>query len=72
MNLVNDPLFPREAVGQYEDKPLKPQKPKKIRVMLLGNENREASKCPICEGRHDIEDCITILEQAVEKRSNTI
>ena len=30
MNLVNDPLFSREAVGQYEDKPLKPHKPSKI------------------------------------------
>ena len=30
MNLVNDTLFFREAVGQHEDKPLKPHKPKKI------------------------------------------
>ena len=32
-----------------------------------GNKKRETSKCPICEGQHDIEDCTTILEQAGEK-----
>ena len=76
MNLANDLLFSREAVGQYEDKPLKPHKPKKIQSYAiketLRNENREISKCPICEGQHDIEECTTILDQAVENRSKTI
>ena len=40
MDLVNDTLFSREAVGQYEHKPLKPHKPKET----SGNENRETSK----------------------------
>ena len=35
--------------------------------------NKEGtSKCPICEGQHDIEECTTILEQATEDRSRTI
>ena len=76
MNLVNDPLFFREAVRQYEDKPLIPQKPKKIQSCAMketsGNENKETLKCPMCEGQHDIEECTTILEQAVEGRSKTI
>ena len=36
------------------------------------NENKETSKCLICEGQHDIEDQTTILEQAIEDRSKTI
>ena len=76
MNIVNDPLFSREAVWQYEDKPLKPHRRKKIQNYAIketsGNENKGTSKCPICEGQHDIEECTTILEQAVEDRSKTI
>ena len=76
MNLVNDPLFSREAVRQYEDKPLKPHRPKKIQSYAiketLGNKNKGTEKCPICEGQHDTEECTTILEQAVEDRSKTI
>ena len=76
MNLVNDPLFSREAVGQYEDKPLKPHKSKKIQSYAIketsGIEKRETSKCPISEGQHDIEECTTILEKPVEDRSKTI
>ena len=37
INLVNDPLFSREAVGQYEDNPLKPHKPKKIQLCYQGD-----------------------------------
>ena len=66
MNLVNDPLFSREAVRQYEDKPFKSHKPKKIQSCAIkeasGNENKETSKCPICEGQHDIEEFTKILE----------
>ena len=76
MNLVNDPVFSREAVGQYEDKPLKPHRPKKIQSYAIketsGNGNKGTAKCPICEGQHDIEECTTILEQTVEDRSKTI
>ena len=76
MNLVNDPLFSREAVGQYEDKPLKPHRPEKIQSYAIketsGNENKGTAKCPICEDQHDIEECTTILAQAAEDRSKTI
>ena len=35
MVLVIDPLYSREAVGQYEDKPVKPHKPKKIQSYAI-------------------------------------
>ena len=76
MALVNYPLFSREAIRQYEDEPLNPLKPKKTPSYAIketsGNERRETSKCPICEGQHDIEERTTILEQAVEDRGKTI
>ena len=54
INLVNDPLFSREGIGQYEDKPLKPYKPKKTQSYAIKktsrNKNRETSECPICKG----------------------
>ena len=37
-----------------------------------GNKKRETYKCPIYESQHDIAECSTILEQAVENRSKTI
>ena len=65
MTLVSDPLFSREAVGQYEDKPLKPYKPKKMQSYAIkeisGNKKTETSKCSKCEGQHDIEKCTRIL-----------
>ena len=73
MTIFNDPLLSREAVRQYIDKPLKPHKPKKIQSYAIketsGNKKTETSKCPICEGQHDIEECTTILEQDVKDRS---
>ena len=76
INLVNDPLLSKEAVKKYEDKSLKPDNAKKIQIYPIkeksGNQNRENSKYPICEGQHDIEDSTPILEQAVEDKSKTI
>ena len=67
MTLVNNPLFSREAVRQFEGKSLKPHKPKNIQSYVIkeasGNKNTDTSKCPICEGEHDIEECTTILGQ---------
>ena len=76
MNIVHDPLFSGQAVGEYEGKPLKPHQPKKIQSYAIketpAKEKRETSKCRICEGQHDTEQCSTILEQAFEDRSKTI
>ena len=71
-----DPPFFREIGGQFENKALKAHKPKKMQSYAIketsGNEKRETSKCPICEGQHDIKECTTILEQTAEDRSKTI
>ena len=45
MIFFNDPLFFREAVRKYENKPLKPHKPKKIQSYAIqetsGNKKKE-------------------------------
>ena len=75
MILVNDPLFSREAVGQYDEKPPRPQKfqkHQKIHTYAITKDavdEREVTQaktgnCPVCEkGHHDIEDCPTFLTQ---------
>ena len=59
MILVNDPLFFREAVRQYKNKPLKPHKPRKMLIYGIketGSKKEETSRSQICEGQHDVED----------------
>ena len=56
MVLVNDPLFSREAVGQYKEKPLKQQSRStkyKFQTHVIkevgSSENRDKTKCLICD-----------------------
>ena len=55
---------------------MKPHKSKELQSYAIKetprNKNRETLKCQICEGQQDIEECTTILEQAVEDKSKTI
>ena len=41
MTLDNDQLFSKGPVGQYEDKPLKPHKPKKIQSYAIKETRKE-------------------------------
>lgn len=75
MALVNGWLFFREAVGQYEDNHWDLKNQRKDRVMLSRRHQEtrlEKLQCLLCEGPHDIKDCTTIWEQAVEDRRKTI
>ena len=81
MILVNDPLFSREAVGQYDQKTPRPQKfhkHQKIHTYAITKDEREVTQaktgtCPVCEkGHQDIEDCPTFLTQPVQDRSKTV
>ena len=78
MVLVNDPLFSREAVGQYEEKPLKQQSRStkhKFQTHVIkeagDSGKRDKAKCPICD-EHDIEECQVFLSQTMEDRSKTL
>ena len=50
MVLVNDPLFSREAVGQYEEKSLKQQS--RSTKHKGDSAKRDMAKCPICDDHH--------------------
>ena len=75
MALVSGWLFFREAIGQYEDNHWDLKNQRKDRVMLSRRHQEtrlEKLQCSLCEGPHDIKDCTTIWEQAVEERRKTI
>ena len=76
--LVNNPLFSREAVGQYEEKPLKRQsRSTKHRFQAhvtkeIGDSGKsDKVKCPVCDDHHDIEECQVFLSQTMEDRIKT-
>ena len=50
MVLVNDPLFSREVVGQYEEKSLKQQS--RSTKHKGDSAKRDMAKCPICDDHH--------------------
>ena len=79
MVLVNDPLFSREAVGQYEEKPLKQQSRStkhKFETYLVkeagDSGKRDKAKCPVCDDHHDIKECQVFLSQTMKYRSKTL
>ena len=81
MVLVNDPLFSRgfQAVGQYEEKPLKQQSRStkyKFQTHVIkeaeDSVKKDKAKCPICDEHHDIEECQVFLSQTMEDRSKTL
>ena len=79
MVLVNDRLFPRGAVGQYEEKPLKQQSRStkhKFQTHVIkeaeNSGNKDKTKCPVCDGHHDIEECQVFPSQTIEDRSKAL
>ena len=61
MVLVNNPLFSREAVGQYEEKSLKQQSRStkhKFQTHVIkeigDSAKRGKTRCPICDDYHDM------------------
>ena len=84
MILVNDPLFSRQAVGQYDEKPPRPQKFQKHQKIHTSAITKDAvaereltqnktGNRPACKkGHHTIGDCRTFLIQPIQDKSKTI
>ena len=79
MVLVNNHLFSREAVGQYEEKPLKQQSrstKRKFQTHVIkeagGSGKRDKAKRPVCDDHHEIEECQVFLSQTMKDRSKTL
>ena len=74
--LVCDPLFSRNAIDkfsgtEYKKKKLKNFVIKSSNSRLSGGDyrNKEAVKCHLCDGYHDLDDCDEYLKTPVEERS---
>ena len=76
MILVNEPLFSREVVGQYDEKPPRPQKLYAITKDAVDEREVTQAKTGNClvrqKGHHDIEDCTTLLNKPGQDRSKTV
>ena len=81
--LLNDPLFSRDAVAQYQEKKEKYDRKKKVNNFLAktGIQTNEPFKlkaqneeieCPICGKSHGIEDCEDFLKLGIEERSKML
>ena len=75
MVLVNDPHFSREAIGQYEEKPLKHQSRsprQRFQAHVIKEKwdsgKRDKAKCSVCDDHYDIEECQVFLSQTMESR----
>ena len=81
--LLNDPLFSRDAVAQYQEKKEKYDRKKKVNNFLAKTEiqtnepfklkaQNEEIDSPICGKSHGIEDCEDFLKSGIQERSKMI
>ena len=79
MALINDPLFSKKVVGQYEQKPLKQKSRSRKHKFLThaikdtgDSENRNTAKCPVCDDHHNIDKYQVFLSETIKDSSNTL
>ena len=76
MILVNEPLFSREVVGHYDEKPPRPQKLYAITKDAVDEREVTQAKTGNClvrqKAHHDIEHCTTLLNQPGQDRRKTV
>ena len=81
--LLNDPLFSRDAVSQYQEKKEKYDRKKKVNTFLAKTEiqtnesfklkaQKEENEYSVCRKSHSIEDCEDFLKLGIEERSKMI
>ena len=71
--LVNDPIFSREAVQEYATHPEK----KLNRYKKIGNFATQSTievfmKCPLCDDKHDLDECKSFKEKGLQERSSLL
>ena len=78
--LMNDPLFSREALADYRTKLEHPVRQKQVKNYTIkaedenkkdvrGSSEDNSSKCKMCNGRHDLDECKAFNDMTVEERS---
>ena len=80
--LMNDPLFSREALADYHTKLEHPVRQKRMKNYTIKAEDENekdvrgslednSSKCNMCNGRHDRDECKAFNDMAIEEASNS-
>ena len=68
-NLVNDPVFSREAMNEM----MAPERNRsKTRITSYRTEVLAEVTCLFCKGEHDLEECCDFLKRIVAERNNWI
>ena len=78
--LMNDPLFSREALADYPTKLEHPVRQRRMKnyTIKAEDENKKdvtessddnSSKCKMCNGRYELEECKAFNDMTVEERS---
>ena len=78
--LMNDPLFSHEALAHYHTKLEHPVRQKWMKNYTIkaedenkkdvrGSSEDNSSKCKMCNGRHDLDECKAFNDMTVEERS---
>ena len=77
---MNDPLFSYEGLADYHTKLERPVRRKRMKNYTIkaedenkkdvkGSSEDNSSKCKVCNGLHDLDECKTFNDMTVEERS---
>ena len=68
--LVNEPIFPKEAVHKYVTHPYaKLKKHKKIRYFATHSTKEVFMICPLCDSKRSLDECKSSEEKSLQERS---
>ena len=79
--LINDPVFSREVLADYHIRLERPARQKRMENYAIKAEDERdkkdvkrssednSSRCKMCNGRHDLDECKAFNEMIVEERS---
>ena len=68
--LVNEPIFPKEAVHEYVTHPdTKLNKHKKIRYFATHSTKEVLMICPLCDSKRGLDECESSEEKSLQERS---
>ena len=69
--LVSYPIFSEDAVLEYVKTPEK-KRDKKKKYGSFATKGGKLVKCSLCEGNHDLDDCISFLQFDLQERSTSL
>ena len=78
--LASDPLFSREALKVYVEKDERSHLKKKMKSFASNTTDKvqeekgdiKEMKCPVCQGKHDLDNCKQFNNMSVDERSKML